>query len=248
MPSSKSDSAVELALQLANDLPYADLMKIATALQAGRRAGKKLRQDTGSVALRDAITRLLDVRDQSRACGALQAAATAAERTRQQSIDLVWTGPASAVATSRLTWPVVTDLLSSARQEILLVGYAVQESAGVTEGLVAAADRGVQVTLLLERHEDNPGFTQHGDPLAGVPARRLHWPASKRDAHASLHAKVLVVDRRAALVGSANLTGAALERNLECGLLLRGGPHPEQVCRHVESLLANGVIRQLTDG
>ncbi len=38
-----------------------------------------------------------------------------------------------------------------------------------------------------------------------------------------MHAKVLVVDGRTALVGSANVTGSAMERNLECGLLVRGG-------------------------
>ncbi len=54
-----------------------------------------------------------------------------------------------------------------------------------------------------------------------------------------MHAKVLVVDRRTALVGSANLTGYALERNLECGLLLRGGPVPSLLVDHL--LSANGL-------
>lgn len=42
-----------------------------------------------------------------------------------------------------------------------------------------------------------------------------------------MHAKVQVVDRRTALVGSANLTGYGLERNLECGLLVTGGAVPQ---------------------
>ena len=48
-----------------------------------------------------------------------------------------------------------------------------------------------------------------------------------------MHAKILVVDRRIALVGSANLTGHALERNLECGVLIRGGPVPGQLVAHL---------------
>jgi phosphatidylserine/phosphatidylglycerophosphate/cardiolipin synthase-like enzyme len=48
-----------------------------------------------------------------------------------------------------------------------------------------------------------------------------------------MHAKVLVVDRSVALVGSANLTGYGLERNLECGLLIRGGPVPAALAEHL---------------
>ncbi len=50
-----------------------------------------------------------------------------------------------------------------------------------------------------------------------------------------MHAKVLVVDCRTALVGSANLTGHALERNLECGLLIRGGTVPTLLVDHLLS-------------
>ncbi len=54
-----------------------------------------------------------------------------------------------------------------------------------------------------------------------------------------MHAKILVVDRRVALVGSANLTGYGLERNLECGLLVRGGPVPRLLVEHL--LTARGL-------
>jgi phosphatidylserine/phosphatidylglycerophosphate/cardiolipin synthase-like enzyme len=48
-----------------------------------------------------------------------------------------------------------------------------------------------------------------------------------------MHAKVLVVDRKTALVGSANLTGYGLERNLEAGMLIRGGPVPALLAEHL---------------
>jgi cardiolipin synthase len=44
---------------------------------------------------------------------------------------------------------------------------------------------------------------------------------------------VLIVDRCVALVGSANLTSYGLERNLECGLLIRGGPVPAALADHL---------------
>ena len=124
-----------------------------------------------------------------------------------------------------------------------MVGYAVHSPASVVSALQRAGSRGVLLTLVLERPEDNPRFSGPSQALVGVTARRLHWPQSRRQAGASLHAKVLVVDETAALIGSANLTGAALERNVECGLLVRGGPTARLISRHIEQLVSQGDLR-----
>ena len=62
---------------------------------------------------------------------------------------------------------------------------------------------------------------------------------------ASLHAKVIVVDDKVALVGSANLTNRAMESNLECGILIRGGPQPRAIHDHITSLYAAGLLLRL---
>ncbi len=146
------------------------------------------------------------------------------------------------MATSRLTSVVVIDLIDQAQTDVLLVGYAVHTEPSVAEALHRARGRGVAITLLLERNLDNPAFASAGAAFPGLTATRLSWPASARAAGASLHAKVLVVDGAAALVGSANVTGAAFERNLECGLLVQGGPQPAAICAHVRSLTELGVF------
>ncbi len=241
LPSSLTEAVAHLAVSLADELPTADLRRVAAAFEAGAPAVGALRQRLASVRLRQAVTSLVALGAANAAvAGALAAAADAAERADHRALDVVWTGPASRVGTARLTSAVVQELLATAKEEILLVGYAVQASAGITGTLMTAAAAGVRITLLLENDGDNPRFEQHEDALRAVPARRLRWPAEHREANASLHAKVLVVDRRAMLVGSANLTGSALERNLECGLFVTGGNEPEQVVRHVESLLEEG--------
>ena len=109
----------------------------------------------------------------------------------------------------------------------------------------AAVARGVAATLLAERHEDNPSYTVLGTPFPGLKALRLHWPASSRPPGASLHAKVIVVDDQVALVGSANLTSRAMESNLECGILIRGGPQPRAVRNHITGLHAAGLLRRV---
>jgi len=70
-------------------------------------------------------------------------------------------------------------------------------------------------------------------------------PAAQRPPGAALHAKVIVVDDRIALVGSANLTGRAMEANLECGILIRGGPQLRAIRDHIAGLRAAGILRPI---
>lgn len=159
------------------------------------------------------------------------------------SIDVVWGGPDSPGGGGRLTSAVITECLDGASESVLIVGYAVHDEPSVVAALHRAADRQVPLTLLCERPADNPRFNGPTLPFPSLAARRLAWPADRRPAGASLHAKLLVVDGHLALVGSANLTGAALSRNVECGVLISGGPLPAAVLAHVDGLVAAGVLR-----
>lgn len=77
------------------------------------------------------------------------------------------------------------------------------------------------------RRRHNPSCTALGNPFPRLHALHLHWPAGSRSPGAALHAKSIVVDGQVALVGGANLTSRAMESNLECGILIRGGLNPE---------------------
>lgn len=157
----------------------------------------------------------------------------------QPTLTPVWTGPESETAHGRLTLAVLSDLVDEAQTDILLVSYATLPSRSVRASLEAAAARDVNISLLLERRSDNPRYEGSDDPFPGLAARRLIWSAKHRPSGASMHAKLLVVDRRTALIGSANLTGYGLDRNLECGVLIRGGPVPTRLVDHL--LSARGI-------
>ena len=58
----------------------------------------------------------------------------------------------------------------------------------------------------------------------------------------ALHAKCVAVDDEVLFVSSANMTESALERNIELGLLVRGGHAARQVREHVDALVAAGVL------
>jgi cardiolipin synthase A/B len=46
------------------------------------------------------------------------------------------------------------------------------------------------------------------------------------------------------LVGSANLTSRAMETNLECGILIRGGRQPRAIREHVMQLQALNILKR----
>ncbi len=246
-PSPVTQQAVRLAADLSAALPAADVRRLAVAAEGGSSAIETLHADAAGPNLRAACASLLalDPLPGQLVAGALLGALHARVAAGRQVIDVVWTGPTSEVGTSRLTSAVVVDLIASARSDVLLVGYAVHTEPSVAAALDLAAQDGVEITLLLERNADNPHFAGSGAAFPSVPAVRWVWPAWRRPPGASLHAKVLVVDGEAALIGSANVTGAALGHNLECGLLLRGGPHPRAVRAHIRSLHRLGVLQRV---
>jgi phosphatidylserine/phosphatidylglycerophosphate/cardiolipin synthase-like enzyme len=156
----------------------------------------------------------------------------------------VASGPRSTTLHSRSTEQILLGLIAEAQHEILLVTFALQGYDDLRDAVRQAVARGVRVRVLAEDPDDAPGF--YGDPvraLAGIPVERLRWPRERRSGRgAALHAKVVVVDRGAVLVTSANLTQRASEDNFEVGLLLRGDVGG-RLARHIDELVVTGVFR-----
>ena len=59
---------------------------------------------------------------------------------------------------------------------------------------------------------------------------------------AAVHAKCAVADSKLAFITSANLTTAAMERNMELGMLIRGGSVPQQLRQHLAALVNTKVV------
>ncbi len=218
------------------------------AAQVGRDSGRVGRPRTRAAPVRPVRRRRRPVHDRRRllhnVVGTLAGAATAVERARRrQSVEVVSDRAGPGPGTGRLTAAVVVGLIGQATKEILLVSYAAHSEPGVEQALTDAVSWGIEVTLVLERAADNPAYTFTGPVFAGLNARRLYWPSSHRPTGASLHAKVIVVDRKTgprrqrqptsqpAATGRASCVYFhrtwAMERNLGCGILVRGGGQPK---------------------
>lgn len=237
------------ACRIAERLPSEDVRRLAHAAAQGVPAVRALRASTASPIMRsicEQVALRLEGTAPGYVAGLLGGAAHAVERAhRRQSVSVVWTGPESHITSSRLTAATVVDLISEAQAELLLVSFATQTDQLISAALHQASARDVAITLLAERHEDNPSYSGASTPFPGLEALRLHWPASERGSSAALHAKIIVVDDGIALVGSANLTSRAMETNLECGILIRGGPQPRAIRDHIADLYAAGCLGRL---
>ena len=241
-----TNDTADWASRIAEELPGPDVRRLARAASSGPPAVRQLRARTPAPVLRDACDQLLTriTGEDHYLAGLLTGAARAVERAGQhQTIDVVWTGPESGITTGRLTAATVTELICAARREILLVSYATRTEPSIHAALSEAASRGVEITLMSENPADNPSYTARGTPFPGVAATMLRWPVDKRPPGAALHAKIIVVDDRIALITSANLTSRAMETNLECGILIRGGPQPRAIRDHITGLQAHGYLR-----
>ena len=117
--------------------------------------------------------------------------------------------------------------------------------------LKKAISRKVKVRFLLESPKEMGGHvSQDGIALIKdlLPGAEVYvWdPHDRRNAgtqHASVHAKCAIADSTIALVTSANLTDSALQRNMELGLLIKGGNPPRSLNDHLLSLVQTKKIK-----
>lgn len=186
--------------------------------------------------------------------GIMLAAASAASKQEANiasSVELVWTGPDTGLVPIRQTEQVLTGLIDEAKNRLFVVSFVAYRLGPVIEALQRAVSRGVQLRILLEQFSDRGGSvtTDSMKTLkSNVPQAIIYeW---NRDLHtkeggASVHAKCAVADGRLAFVTSANLTEAAMERNMELGVLLRGGPTPQILENHLLSLVDTKHVRPI---
>lgn len=176
--------------------------------------------------------------------------------------DLVWSGPEVSGLHARDTRRVYEELLGSAERSVWASTYAFFDGPRAFDVLARRMDARPQlrVTLLLNIQRKR-GDSTAAEHLVRRFADRFwttDWPGSSRpsvyyDPRALdldgpggvLHAKVVVSDDEAVFVTSANLTEAALDRNIEVGLLVRDRALAASVSRHFQGLIDRGLLHPL---
>jgi phosphatidylserine/phosphatidylglycerophosphate/cardiolipin synthase-like enzyme len=178
-------------------------------------------------------------------------AAGYAQRAAEVSVESVWSGPGSHHVPVRATAAVLADVVREARLELLLMTYSARQYQPLTVALRTAVSRGVRVSVVVETLQGAGSALAGDEPyqaFAGIGGIDLwHWPSAKRtELGAKMHAKLAVADRCVLFVTSANLTQSGVGKNIEAGLLVRGGTAPLRAAEHVDALRAAGALSRLS--
>ncbi len=173
-----------------------------------------------------------------------------------KSIDLVLSGPDVPNVATRDTAAVMPALLSEALEEVLLVGYVIRNARQLFAPLAArlASGEGLNVWCCLDIGRERNDTSDSIDIVQRFARdfRERYWPWEPRAAvyydprslqphgptRSSMHAKCVIIDRKAALITSTNFTEAAQIRNIECGVIVRDGRFAARIAAYFEGLRA----------
>jgi len=165
----------------------------------------------------------------------------------QQSTELVWTGPTTPFVSARRTEQALLQVINAAQRNLFITSFVAYDVSTIVKALNAASGRGVVISMLLESSQDHGGsitFDALGKMKALLPAARLYAWRDKADRYSDgcVHAKVAVAEGRMCFITSANLTGYAMEKNMEAGVLITGGHIPRLLNAHLQSLVDTNLV------
>jgi cardiolipin synthase len=165
----------------------------------------------------------------------------------EQEIELVWTGPSSNLIATRKTEQALLHVIDAAESKLFITSFVAYDVKSIMNALHRAIDRGVDVSMLLEssdKHGGGVSMDAIGQMRTALPTARIYFWGMKADSFAGgkVHAKVAVSDESICFISSANLTGHAMEKNMEVGVLIRGGSLPIKLQNHLEALVTTKVL------
>jgi len=253
-PTSSTPELLRVLVELARELPPNTLNALACELEAGRgevNLGRFTATQTTKGQLRklEALCVAQPQLNPNAIALALRAAMEMATVvSAEHRTEIAWTGPATEAVHLRRVDQVIYEMLEGAKEEIVLITYAAYKAERVRDLLGAATQNGVRVQLVIELAEESGGkisFDALHALREAVPAAQIYyWPLDRRTrgasgAYGAMHAKCLVVDRKRAIVSSANLTDYALEVNMELGLIAERAI-ASRLAEHFDQLIVRG--------
>ena len=167
--------------------------------------------------------------------------------TAEQSTELVWTGPTTPFVSARRTEQALLQVINTASQTLFITSFVAYDISSIVKALKAASDKGVRIYMLLESSQGHGGSINIdviGKMRKLVPSAQLYAWREKGDEFSDgrVHAKVAVADGNTCFITSANLTGYAMEKNMEAGVLITGGRIPRLLDEHLRSLVDTKIV------
>lgn len=181
----------------------------------------------------------------------MSASLTAEIAASRGSVEMVWTGPSSNLVPIRHTEQVLKEVIESAKTKLFVVSFVAYDVPSIHSALNKAVERGVAVDILVESSQSTHSKIQVDSVpkmKSSVPKASIYiWNQSEAPQNmiGVVHAKCAVADDCIAFITSANLTTAAMEKNVELGVLIKGGDLPARLDQHLRSLIDSCVFQKV---
>ena len=168
------------------------------------------------------------------------------------SVEMVWTGPTTGLVPIRHTEQVLREVIEYATTKLIIVSFVAHDVPGVLSALNRAVARNVSVDILVESSQNSHSKIRVDSVpkmKTAVPGANLYiWDqtaVANTAAVGVVHAKCAVADGEIAFITSANLTTAAMEKNVELGVLIKGGSITSSLDAHLTSLIVSKTLKQV---
>jgi phosphatidylserine/phosphatidylglycerophosphate/cardiolipin synthase-like enzyme len=158
-------------------------------------------------------------------------------------ITLLVTAPELFDSTTRSIESAVEEVIAGANSEIHIATYLLTSSAmHIINQLEKSAKKGVKVKILVDKMGHQEKIVKDGLRALGRYPNVLAFSFSDPRGW-SLHAKVVIADRRRAVIGSANLSWSGMVANYEIGVLVEG-EMAWKLANIIDRLIGLGQARQ----
>ena len=138
-------------------------------------------------------------------------------------IQILATGPEFVKMGFRGTKPVIEDLVKNAQKEILIFAYKFGPEIELWNLIEERLEGGVKITIVASVKEQVDAVKEKLEMLElKFGKNNFHLVDFQNPSGGLLHAKVIVVDRKKAVIGSANFSWGGMINHYELGVLIEG--------------------------
>jgi len=138
-------------------------------------------------------------------------------------VKILATGPEFLKEGIRGTGPVIEEMIKNSKKEIQIMAYVISFHASkFLDHLEDALKREVKITVILNRLDEQDEKIKRKIKKMKRQYHKLKVINFTDPSGGDLHAKVIVADRKKAVIGSANFSWHGMSHNYEVGVQLEG--------------------------
>jgi hypothetical protein len=165
-----------------------------------------------------------------------------------QQVKLVWSGPTSSTFQSEAIGIVVAEIVAEARDELTLMIGSPDLHPALADLLRSAIARGVTVAALIGPSQEGSKSSSDIGLAAAIPGIEV-WRSvptvGNSEQSSMICANLIAVDKQVLLITSANLIEDRFIKNIDFGLLVRGGSAPASVMMRLQELQASAAFERV---